>query len=418
MRDINRRTFLAGLAATAARKTRADAPTVLQIEFTGPQEIRDTHEKIARAFMAERPDIHIRLSTLPGDYDLALQQILRDATVGSLPDISFQGTNNVRLLAGRGVAQPLTRFLPPSSELSQIGYSPSILTVGTVGADLVAMPFCVALPVIFYNADAVRSAGGDPEQLPTTWDEIISLARRIDAPAGGLFFEYEANGNWLFISLLQSLGGRLMQDDDRTIAFDSPEGLEALQLLARIGGLAKVNMTRMQARQAFGAGALGMHVSSSAILGEFIQQAGDRFTVGTGPFPLQKPDARLPAAGNSAIVHTKDPDRQEACWAYLRYATAPTSQTLMAEQTGYIPVNSLAVSRDDLLGQFYKTHPNYLPAVREFPAMGAWYGFIGQNALQINKVILNHLYAVVTGERSPETALLSMRGAVAALLAS
>ena len=41
------------------------------------------------------------------------------------------------------------------------------------------MPFNASTTVLYYNKDAVKKAGGDPDHFPTTWPEVAELAKKI-----------------------------------------------------------------------------------------------------------------------------------------------------------------------------------------------------------------------------------------------
>ncbi len=70
----------------------------------------------------------------------------------------------------------------------------------------------------------------------------------------------------------------------------------------------------------------------------------------------------------------------------------------MAKHTGYLPSNSIAINTPDLLGDFYKSQPNYQTSLKQIPTLTGWYAFPGPNSLKIIDVIRGHLEAIVTGK--------------------
>lgn len=416
---INRRNLLSGAAVSiifSNGPSVAQHTTNLSITYTDPNLNRAVHEEIARRFSIANPDIRLNMSAV-GNYDDALQRAFRDALTGDLPDVGYHGLNNVRLLARRGLSVPLNNFVAAEGNAwSEGGYSPAVTAMGAVEGDIHGLPFSISMPIIFFNADLVRSAGRDPNIFPSTWSEIIELGRSIKATAGGIFFDYEATGNWTFMALVQSLGGRVMGADDRTVAFSGPEGLTALELLRQIGEAGAVNMTRDQARQSFAAGTLGILITSSSGLANYERQVAGKFALKTAPFPLVSGRGKLPAAGNAAMIFTKDRVKQQAAWRYLKYVTNPESQTLMVQKTGYTPVNSIAISKPELLGEYYNNNQNHMAALSLLPSMVAWYAFPGENSLKINDVLRDRLREVATLRRRPAEVLPDMVRDVQALL--
>ncbi|WP_204319815.1 hypothetical protein, partial [Klebsiella pneumoniae] len=83
-------------------------------------------------------------------------------------------------------------------------------------------------------------------------------------------------------SLLYSYGGRMMSADERTIAFDGPEGLAAMRLVERMvreGGMA--GFTSAAAQQAFFAGKLAVMMRSTAALRGTISGVAGNFELVT-----------------------------------------------------------------------------------------------------------------------------------------
>lgn len=109
------------------------------------------------------------------------------------------------------------------------------------------------MPIICYNTELVRGVGGDHERLPEDWPGIVELDRRIQALGPdiiGGFFEHDVSGNWSFMYLLESLGGRMMAPDETEVAFDGPEGMQALELVAEIGRLGQAEADMSAIRRA------------------------------------------------------------------------------------------------------------------------------------------------------------------------
>jgi maltose-binding protein MalE len=62
---------------------------------------------------------------------------------------------------------------PQSKEL---GFSPALLSHGQVGNKQTGIGFALSTPILYYNLALVKAAGGDPDKLPSSWDEVVALA--------------------------------------------------------------------------------------------------------------------------------------------------------------------------------------------------------------------------------------------------
>ena len=129
----------------------------------------------------------------------------------------------------------------------------------------------------------------------------------------------------------------------------------------------------------------------------------------TGVFPVPSENGRLAAGGNAGIILTKDPEKQKIAWEYLKLAGSAFGSTTVVTNSGYMPVNKLAVMDPQYLGKFYKENPNYQTAASQLSVLGPWYAFPGENSVKINGVIFNNLMAAMTGKVSPEKAMLTAR---------
>ncbi len=129
-------------------------------------------------------------------------------------------------------------------ELSQI--EPELLRNYTVGERVVAIPFNVPIGDLEYRADLLPKYGY--KHPPKTWDELESMAQRIEAGerAGGKkdFWGYVWQGTaaeTLTCNALEwqvSEGGGNILEDDGTISVNNPVAIRAwLRAKRWIGGI-------------------------------------------------------------------------------------------------------------------------------------------------------------------------------------
>jgi multiple sugar transport system substrate-binding protein len=293
-----------------------------------------------------------------------------------------------------------------------------LLTLTSVRDQTYGLPFAVAIKSIYYNLELVARAGGDPNRLPTSWDEVISLQKKIQALGEGitgLYFDYYYDdNNFSFHTLIQSQGGSMATPDNR-VAFDGREGMQALQWLRQIGEAGMIDMTIPQAYQSFGSGKMGILVASSSRIAQVTDSAKGRFEVRVTGFPRAQ-NGRVPGGGAAAMIHAKDPDRQKAAWEFVKFATGPVGAVEVVLRSGYIPGNTLAADNPELLGQFYATNPNHRVMLDQIPVLTKFYNWPGENSLKIPTVIRDHLQQVVTLKATPEEIMPKMSKDVQALL--
>lgn len=383
---------------------------------------KDVHHQIANEFMQNHPDVKIEFLAPAKAYEECVQIVLRGAITGNMPDVSYQGHNRVRIFVDRDLVVPLDGFIKEEKDWETLGYSSSILSLGRHNGKQYGLAFAVSTPIMYANADLVKQAGGDPDNLPKTWDGVFELAGKIDALGDniyGMYFDWSITGNWLWQALVFSNGGTMLTEDEKTVAFDGKAGIKAINLLnAMVTKTNMPNISRPESRQSFSAGTIGLHITSTSQLGAVTRMVGDKFELKTSTFPLPENhlNSKVPAGGNMAVIHTRDPKKQKAAWEYIKFATGKLGSTYMVKSTGYMAGNELPPKDPDLLGNFYKEHPNYLASVKQLPIMTQWYAFPGKNGLKITDVIKDHMQRVVTKQDDPQKILKEMTRDVQKLL--
>jgi multiple sugar transport system substrate-binding protein len=393
--------FLAVLAITAAH-----AEVTLDVLYTTPGTFNALQQELAKRFTETHPDIKVKFRNPVAGYEEAAQQILRDQITGRLPDVAFNGINQIGLFVDRGLGAPFDTYVAADGGLDKLGYYPTLATLGRWKGKLYGLPFAISTPVLYVNADLVKKAGLDPAALPNDWPGLVAAGQKIQASAGtgatGFYYQWNQTGNWLLQSLITSRGGHMLKADGCSVAFNDDAGMWALKTLESFGRSGMPNFGINQARQSFVAGSIAILVDSTSYVAAADRQIGHRFEFKTVAFPLSAPDGKLPAGGNVAMVFAKDAERQKAAWEYVKFATGPIGQTLMVNYTGYMPGNEIAVKSPELLGSFYAKNPNHITSIQQLPLLTDWASFPGGNSLKIIEVIKNHTESLVTGKRSAE----------------
>lgn len=415
-----RRRVMTGMAAALLPPASVRAQEAITLRVAVHSAHAEMHRAIIEQFRAENPTINVDLDATQSNYSDLAQMLLRGAVTGSLPDVAFNGNNRLRIFISRKIAVPLDDLLETDRSASRQALPASIFAIGTFGDKRYGLGFTVSAPVVYYNIDLVRRAGANPQDLPTDWAGILDLARRINDPSAktlGLFFAYDQL-DWFWIALIESLGGRMMTADERRIAFNGPEGLRALELVRAFGeaGQAQMDMSTEQAAQLFAAGKMGIFANSSSDVGQYEKQAAGRFGIAVRRFPVPGPNGRLPAGGALSTMLARDPARRQAAWEYMKFASGPCGQTVVATHSGYMVANDLVARSPALLGSHFAKMPNMQAVIDELSLLDGWYEFPGSNGGKISDVIVQTMRDVVRLKRSPADALAAMSAEVTALL--
>src|SRR4029450_8777722 len=151
---------LAGPAALmTVCATSARAEVTLDVLYTTPGTFNALHQELARLFTEAHPDIKVKFRNPVASYEEAAQQILRDQITGRLPDVAFNGINQIGLFVDRGLGAPLDAFAAADGGLVELGYYPTLAELGRYKGKLYGLPFATWTPVPYANCHLLAKAG-------------------------------------------------------------------------------------------------------------------------------------------------------------------------------------------------------------------------------------------------------------------
>jgi multiple sugar transport system substrate-binding protein len=413
-----------GLVALGAAGSAWGQKVTLDVLYAQPG-FAKYHEPIAQAFMKAHPDIEIKFRAPAKDYDEGHQAMMRAAVTNQLPDVYFPGFHLLGELAAtldkRGQMVDLApRLAAEPAAWRNANYSDAMLRLGQVHGKQYGLAVNASLPIMYFNADLVKKAGGDPAHMPDTWDGVIALAGKIAATSPGTAgMAYDVHvwpDTWLFQAIIDQAGGRMLDESGTRIAFDNDIGRKAMAYLRRFVTDGKMSILDFEAsRQQFIAGQTGLFFDTPARLRLITDGVGSRFTLGTAVFPIDdKAKGGIPTGGCAIIVTTKDPARQKAAWEYAKFITGPEAQKIIVETTGYLPLNKRATG-PEYLGPFYDKNPNFRTVSLETEHAVPWQGYPG-DTVRIWRAQRDIINEVMRGQITPEAGLAKMVSATQAMM--
>jgi len=159
---------------------------------------------------------------------------------------------------------------------------------------------------VIYRKDLLKEAGYD--SLPKDWDEFLKLAKKltIDKDGDGRIDQYgfaypigdAEHGPWTFFTFLLASGGK-MWDEDRNAAFNSAEGLAALNFMDELLNKEKVcppgllSYTIGDVGDIWKEGQIAMGLVSSGGIIESCLNSENGENLGVGFFPTRIPREQI-----------------------------------------------------------------------------------------------------------------------------
>jgi multiple sugar transport system substrate-binding protein len=302
-------------------KSESDGKVHITVEGWRPgdeQGTIDAVNKQAEAFMKDNPDIVVE----PIEWEWNAETFSTQLAGDQLPTTFRVPFTDTKGLAERQQIADVTEYvneLPYAED-----FNPSVLAAaqGTDGK-IYGLPTDVYGVGLHYSRALFEEAGLDPDQPPTTWDEVREDAKAIADKTGQAgYVQMTANntGGWMLTTLTYALGGRMESEDGATASIDNDATREGLQLLHDMKwddqSMGKnTNFEWGTINEAFAAGKIGMYMSGSDVYNALVTTNQiDPDDYGLAALPLSdSADAGILGGGSVAAVSAKaSPEEQEA----------------------------------------------------------------------------------------------------------
>lgn len=283
---------------------------------------------------------------------------------------------------------------------------------------LLALPFNSSTPVMYYNRDAFREAGLDPDKPPRTWPELQPVL--IALQAAGSDCPYTTSWQaWVHLENVSAWHNQPFASGNNGFAaglvelnFNSHLMIRHISLLSAWSksslfipaGRSNEGETR------FAMGDCAILTGSSGASSSILDAA--KFKVGMAPLPHYDDFNNAPyntliggaalwaMAGKTALEYT-------GIARFMAFAASPVAAAEWHRGTGYIPVTRGAYTALQATG-YYKEHPEAQIAATQLRGIkpGSFArGVRLRNYEKIRAVLDQELDAVWNGSKTPKTAL-------------
>lgn len=363
-------------------------------------------------FMAENPDIEVA-PIYSGNYTDTTTKALTAAKAGTPPAIAVLLATDIFTLIDEDVIDPIDQFVRTDEDKAWIdGFMPAYLKSAQTQDRLWSVPFQRSTAVMYYNKQAFREAGLDPENYPRTWDDMMAAGKAVtkkDAAGNTTRWGIGIAGNvgssqWLFGALAAQNGARLMNDEGTETYLTDPKVIAALQywvdLSMKDGVHPKGIFEWGTAPADFLAGRVAMIWHTTGNLTNIRKNAS--FDFGVAPFPGNPEPASVLGGGNFYIFKDAPEDQKAAAFKLAKFLTSDEILADWAVQTGYVAPRDGAW-KTRTLTDYAAAEPNALVALKQIPASVPEFS-THENA-RTTKILNDALAAALTGNKTPEAAL-------------
>ena len=303
------------------------------------------------------PDIQIE--PLFVNNDKALQKLTVALQGGEPPDITYQyGSSLPQLAAAPGLVD-LTEWTQ-QSDVNWDDFVQGARDAATFEGAVLGVPALIDNLAVVYNEALFDEAGLEYPNDQWTWDDFRSAAKALTDPAHKQFgFSYPMDASedsvWHYDPLLWQNGGSILSEDGTEAAFNSAEGVEALEVL--VGMAVEDESVFLDVQNSpytglFNSGKIGMLVTGPWDLSSFPD-----VDYGVEILPGFDGDHQTIAGPDMWTVFDNGGGRAEAALEFIAWLTAPEQMKADALAAGHLPFRLTVIEDAAFIEEFGSTIP-------------------------------------------------------------
>jgi len=334
-------------------------------------------ENLAKQYNASQA-AYIVQPVYKGSYSDTMNAGIAAFRAGQAPHIiQVYEVGTATMMSAKGAVKPVHELMKEyGQKFDPKIYIPTITSYySTAKGEMLSLPFNSSTAVMYYNKDAFRKAGLDPEKPPVTWPEFFDMAKKLKASG----MEGGFSTNWISWIQLENFSAWHNQPFgtksngfeglDAELAFNTPLTVRHFETIAQ---LAKDKVfiyggRENKANPLFTSGQVGMHFESIGGYGNM--KANCKFDFGVARLPYY-PDA--PGAPQNTIIggaslwvfNGKQGWEYKGVADFFSYLSKPEVQAQWHQNTGYLPITTAAYELTKSQG-FYTTNPGPEVAIKQ-----------------------------------------------------
>lgn len=408
------------LTLSLAFASQAIAVTTIPFWHSMEGELGEEVNSLATRFNETHPDYKI-VPTYKGSYDQNLAAGIAAFRSGNAPAIlQVYEVGTATMMASKAIKPIYEVFQESGIEFDESQFVPTISGYYSDAktGHLISQPFNSSTPVLYYNKEAFKKAGLDPEQSPKTWQDLANYSAKLRE--SGMKCGYASGWQgWIQIENFSAWNGLPIASKnngfdgtDAVLEFNKPEQVKHIALLQEMNKKGDFSYLgrKDESTEKFYNGDCAIITASSGSLANIRKHAKFDFGVGMMPY-----DGDVKGAPQNAIIGGaslwvmggKDPQTYKGVAEFMQFLATPENAAEWHQKTGYLPITTAAYDLTRQSG-YYDKNPGADTATRQMlnkPPLPYTKGLRLGNMPQIRTVVDEELEAVWIGKKTPQQAL-------------
>ncbi len=348
MRAISKILYLAFavcLVFGAARTASAEVDLQFFFPVAVGGKAANTIDSLTAEYVSQTPGVKID-AVYAGSYQDTVTKVLTAVRGGNAPQLSVILSVDMFTLIEEEAIVPFEDLITTSEEKEWLNsFYPAFMENSRTGGKTYGIPFQRSTPVLYWNKEAFKEAGLDPETPPATWEEMVSFGKKLtkkdsagNVTQWGLRIPTSGFPYWLFQGLTTQNDVFIMNSDGNETYFDDPKVIEALQFLVDLSTKHKIMAPGIvewgTTPKAFFERETAMMWTTTGNLTNVRNNAP--FGFGVAMLPANKRRGAPTGGGNFYIFKDSTDEQKQASLGFIKWITAPEQAAKWTIATGYV----------------------------------------------------------------------------------
>lgn len=374
---------------------------------------------LANGFNAQQKDYKVT-PVFKGNYDESMTAAMAAFRAGNAPHVlQVFEVGTATMMYSKGAIVPVAKVMKDAGyKFDPSVYIPAVSGYYTApNGEIQSLPFNSSTPVFWYNKDAFKAAGLDPEKPPKTWADVVSTAAKLKASGHKCPFT-TAWQSWVHLETFSA-----WHDTEFATQRNGFNGLNArlnvtsplhVRHMETLANMAKEGLFVYKGRAGaaganFESGECAMYTNSSAAYGGIKRNAKFAFGVSTLPYyPDVQGAPQNTIIGGASLwaLAGKKPAEYKGVAAFFDYLSSTDVQAASHQRTGYLPITTAAYEATEKSG-FYKNNPGTDVSVTQMvrKTTDKSRGIRLGNFVQIRTIMDEEMEQIWAGKKSPKDGL-------------
>jgi len=368
-------------------------------------------DNLVAGFVKEHPDVRIN-AVYAGNYDDARIKALAALRAGQPAQMSVLFSIDIYELLEQDLIVPFDDVATTPADKAWLqSFYPALMANGTYKGKVYGIPFQRSTIVMYWNKDAFKDAGLDPEKPPATWNEMAQMAGKLVKKDGsgnvtrwGVMVPSTGYAYWMFQAFARENGQDLMNKEGNQTNFANPDVVGALQYWVDLGKKLKVmpegTVEWGTLRQNFTEGKTAIMWHTTGNLTAVKDTA--KFPFGVAMLPASRQRGSPTGGGNWYLFKKSTPAERKAALEFIKWVTSPERTAEWSIATGYVGTRADAYETPKLK-EYVSGFPQAAVARDQLKFATAELSTFQTG--RVRKALDDAIQAALTGGKSPADAL-------------